>query len=88
MFKWQFEPYLLDEKCQPRPKWLSLLEQYPTRFVIGSDVVGSFDNVGKIMHGFDPVLDALPEDVAKAIAHDNFLTLLPNPAGTDTMKDW
>ena len=81
------EPYLLDKKGKPRAKWLALLEEYPTRFVIGSDVVGSFDNVGKIMHGFDPVLDALPEDVAKAIVHDNFLTLLPNPTGTDTMKD-
>ena len=72
------EPYLLDAKGKPRPQWLALLEQYPTRFVIGSDVVGSFENVGKIMHGFDPVLDALPEDVAKAIAHDNFLALLPH----------
>lgn len=72
------EPYLLDEKGKPRAKWLALLEQYPNRFVIGSDVVGSFDNVGKIMHGFDPVLDALPEDAANAIAHDNFLKLLPN----------
>lgn len=71
------EPYLLNEKGQPRAKWLALLEQYPSRFVIGSDVVGSFDNLGKIMHGFDPVLDALPTDVAKAIAHDNFLALLP-----------
>lgn len=71
------EPYLLNEKGQPRAGWLALLEQYPSRFVIGSDVVGSFDNLGKIMHGFDPVLDALPADVAKAIAHDNFLALLP-----------
>ena len=71
------EPYLLNEKGQPRAKWLALLEQYPSRFVIGSDVVGSFDNLGKIMHGFDPVLDALPDNVAQAIAHDNFLALLP-----------
>lgn len=71
------EPYLLDGKGKPRSKWLILLEDYPTRFVIGSDVVGSFDNLGKIMHGFDPVLDALPPEVAQAIAHDNFLSLLP-----------
>lgn len=71
------EPYILDNEGKPRPKWLALLEDYPTRFVIGSDVVGSFDNVGKIMHGFDPVLDALPAEVAQAIAHDNLLALLP-----------
>jgi hypothetical protein len=71
------EPYILDKAGKPRPKWLALLEDYPTRFVIGSDVVGSFDNVGKIMHGFDPVLDALPAEVAQSIAHDNLLALLP-----------
>lgn len=74
------EPYLLDEQGKPRPRWLALLKQYPRRFVLGSDVVGRFDNLGKTMHRFDPVLQALPPEVAQAIAHDNFLALLPKPA--------
>lgn len=78
------EPYLLDEKGTPRPQWLALLTQYPTRFVLGSDVVGNFSNLGKIMHGFEPVLQALPKEVAQAIAHDNFLALLPKSAEHET----
>lgn len=71
------EPYLVNAKGQPNPDWLKLLEAYPTRFVLGSDVVGRFNNLGETMQGFDPVLDALPANVAQAIAEDNFLKLLP-----------
>ncbi|MGH8396610.1 MAG: hypothetical protein ACRESN_30595, partial [Pseudomonas sp.] len=28
---------------------------------------------------FDPFLDALPEDVARKVARDNFLAILPKP---------
>ena len=74
------EPYLLDEDGKPNPQWVQLVEDYPNRFMIGSDVVGRFDSVGKYMHGFDVFLDALPEDVAQKVARDNFLAVLPeNP---------
>lgn len=78
------EPYLLDEKGTPRPQWLALLKKHPSRFVLGSDVVGRFTNLGKTMQSFDPVLQALPSEMANAIAHDNFLALLPKSAKQDT----
>ncbi|MBA1204519.1 amidohydrolase family protein [Pseudomonas capeferrum] len=71
------EPYLLDEKKVPRKAWLELVERFPDRFMLGSDVVGRFDNLGKEMHGFEPFLDALPEPVARQVARDNFLAILP-----------
>nr|WP_232365748.1 amidohydrolase family protein [Denitrificimonas caeni] len=71
------EPYLIDEQGKPNPKWLKLFKDYPDRFVLGSDVVGRFDNLGETMQGFEPVLEALPAEVAQAIAEDNFLKLLP-----------
>lgn len=71
------EPYLLDSKGKPNPDWLKLFEKYPTRFVLGSDVVGRFANLGETMQSFEPVLQALPSEVAQAIAEDNFLALLP-----------
>ncbi|PNA03070.1 MULTISPECIES: amidohydrolase family protein [unclassified Pseudomonas] len=73
-------PYLLDEKSQPRAEWVQLVERYPDRFMIGSDVVGRFNKLGKEIHGFKPFLDALPEAVAKKIARDNFLGILPRTA--------
>ncbi|ART79897.1 amidohydrolase family protein [Oceanisphaera avium] len=83
------EPYLLDEQGTPRPRWMKLLEDNPQRFVLGSDVVGRFDNLGNILNGFEPVLQALPKSVAQAIAHDNFLALLPKASAeqeTSTAK--
>jgi hypothetical protein len=45
--------------------------------MLGSDVVGRFNKLGKEMRRFDPFLDALPEDVAQKVARDNFLAVLP-----------
>ena len=47
--------------------------------MLGSDVVGRFNKLGKEMRRFDPFLDALPEDVAHKVARDNFLAILPKP---------
>ena len=44
--------------------------------MLGSDVVGRFGSLGEQMHGFRPFLDALPEEVAKKVARDNFLAVL------------
>lgn len=71
------KPYLLDEQGVPRKAWLALVERYSTRFMLGSDVVGRFDSLGEEMDSFRPFLDALPEDVARRLAKDNFLAVLP-----------
>nr|WP_238474453.1 amidohydrolase family protein [Pseudomonas cavernae] len=71
------QPYLLDEQGKPDPAWVKLVSRHPERFMLGSDVVGRFDSLGKLMHGFDPFLDALPDAVARKVARDNFLAVLP-----------
>ena len=73
-------PYLLDDAGQPRAEWLKLVERFPDRFMLGSDVVGRFNKLGKEMRRFDPFLDALPEDVSRKVARDNFLAILPKSA--------
>ncbi|MGE7993893.1 amidohydrolase family protein [Pseudomonas sp. NPDC089554] len=70
-------PYLLDKQGKPKAQWLKLVERFPDRFMLGSDVVGRFGSVGEQMHGFDPFLDALPEAVARKVALENFLAVLP-----------
>ena len=72
-------PYLLDEAGKPRPEWVKLVERFPERFMLGSDVVGRFNKLGKEMRRFDPFLDALPAQVAHKVARDNFLAILPKP---------
>lgn len=73
------EPYLLDAQGKPREEWLALVKRFPERFMLGSDVVGRFGSLGEQLHGFDPFLDALPENVARKVAKDNFLAVLPKP---------
>lgn len=70
-------PYLLDAQGQPDPDWVQLVSSYPSRFMLGSDVVGRFDGLDEYLHAFDPFLDALPEEVARKVARDNFLAVLP-----------
>ena len=77
------EPYLLNAEGEPDPEWVQLVEDFPSRFMLGSDVVGRFDSLGKYMSGFDPFLDALSEDVARAVALDNFLAVLPRAPSED-----
>lgn len=72
------KPYLLDERGNADPAWVKLVERHPTRFVLGSDVVGRFGSLADGMAAFVPFLDALPERVAHQVARDNFLALLPS----------
>jgi len=58
-------------------KWVSLIEEYPGRFVIGSDIVGLFDQYKPTLQRYYLLLDALKPETARKVAHDNFLGLLP-----------
>ncbi|WP_394558193.1 amidohydrolase family protein [Aquipseudomonas alcaligenes] len=70
-------PYLLNAEGKPDPRWVRLVSSYPERFMLGSDVVGRFGNLGSNLTDFTPFLDALPEGVARKVARDNFLAVLP-----------
>lgn len=71
------DTYLLDEEGNADEDWVRLVERFPDRFMIGSDVVGRFNNLGKHMMRFDAFLDELDEEVARKVARDNFLAILP-----------
>ena len=59
-------------------RWASLIEEYPSRFVIGSDTVGVFDQYRPTLQRYYVLLDALQPATARKVAHDNFLALLPH----------
>jgi hypothetical protein len=58
-------------------RWATLIEEFPTRFVIGSDTVGVFDQYKPTLQRYYLLLDALKPETARKVAHDNFLALLP-----------
>nr|WP_206020941.1 amidohydrolase family protein [Pseudomonas aeruginosa] len=70
-------PYLLDEAGHPDAAWVDLVTRYPSRFMLGSDVVGTFGSLSKYMFGFNPFLEALPHEVAHQVALSNFISILP-----------
>ena len=61
-------------------RWPSLIEEFPSRFVIGSDTVGVFDQYRPTLQRYYVLLDTLKEETARKVAHDNFLGLLPRRA--------
>jgi hypothetical protein len=58
-------------------RWATLIEEFPARFVIGSDTVGVFDQYKTTMQRYYLLLDALQPETERKVAHDNFLALLP-----------
>jgi len=57
--------------------WVSLVEDYPERFMIGTDKVGHFDTYVKEIKKYDILLDALKPKTSRLVASENFLLVLP-----------
>jgi len=71
-----FENYIAqDGKLQP--DWVELVKAFPDRFMIGSDIVARFGKYTAEIRKYDLLLNALPEEAAKRVGHDNFLSVLP-----------
>ncbi len=58
-------------------RWVSLIEEYPGRFAIGSDTGAYFEQYKATLQRYYLLLDALKPETARKVAHDNFLALLP-----------
>lgn len=56
---------------------MNLIEEFPNRFVIGSDVSAVFDQYKTTLRRYYLLLDALKPETARKVAHDNFHNLLP-----------
>ena len=54
-----------------------MLETFPDRFVIGSDIVAKFAHYPEKIQRYYVVLDALSPATARKVARDNFINLMP-----------
>jgi hypothetical protein len=59
----------------PDPAWARLIDRYPDRFVLGSDVFGRPDELGAALARFSPLLDVLPPPAREAVAGGNAMRL-------------
>lgn len=71
-----FEDYIT-KNGKPLKEWIDLIEEFPTRFMIGSDKVGKFHNYAPEIQKYYVLLDELKPETAKKTARDNFLSTLP-----------
>jgi hypothetical protein len=62
---------------KPNGQWVRLIEEYPDRFMIGTDKVGHFGDYPQEIHKYYAFLDALNPDTARKLAKDNLLSVLP-----------
>lgn len=77
LMSWSLKKLMLLPSGQIDPDWLSLIEDYPERFILGSDVLGNFSTQKKLLNNWQDILTALPEDVARKVAYTNMLSILP-----------
>jgi hypothetical protein len=62
----------------PDKKWVDLFEEFPDRFMIGSDKVAKFGDYSSQIVKYDILLDQLKPETAKKIGRENFLAVLRN----------
>ncbi len=74
---WEIYDLYLVKEGKPDKQWLSLEEEFPDRFLIGSDQVGHSEGYKETLLRYFLILDALKPQTAKKIAHENFLKILP-----------
>jgi predicted TIM-barrel fold metal-dependent hydrolase len=64
---------------RPSREWVDLIEEFPDRFMIGTDRIGDFqDEYRKRIANNRILLAALKPDTARRVARDNFLGILPH----------
>jgi predicted TIM-barrel fold metal-dependent hydrolase len=71
-----FDDYVAPDG-KPAPAWIELVEEFPDRFMIGSDKVGRFADLPVEIQKYYVFLDALAPDTRAKVARDNFLSVLP-----------
>ena len=74
---WSVKDHYLLKNDKPASEWVELIRDYPDRFVLGSDLVGHFDSMKRLMDDYQALLDALPQKVAEQLASGNAAALVP-----------
>jgi hypothetical protein len=75
-----FEQDMLTKEGKPDAKWIHLIEEFPDRFMIGTDKVGHFKDYPAEILKYYPFLDALKPATARKLARENLLSVLPKQA--------
>jgi len=74
---WVVFEQIIAPEGKPDPEWVAIFEQFPTRFMVGTDKIGGFSDYVQTIRKYDVLLDALTPGTAKKLASENMFELLP-----------
>ncbi|BAF71836.1 5-oxoprolinase (ATP-hydrolysing) [Sulfurovum sp. NBC37-1] len=74
---WVVYPNYVAPHGKPSKEWVALVEEFPDRFMIGTDNIGHYDNYEQTIKRYYVFLDALSPKTARLVAEKNFLSILP-----------
>jgi len=74
---WSVKDHYLIDDGVPSEEWLALIREFPDRFTLGTDLVGHFDSMERVLGEYEPLLEALPKKVAEQLSHGNADALVP-----------
>lgn len=74
---WVVYPMNVAPNGIPNEKWVALVEEFPDRFMLGTDKIGHYQDYDKAISQYYVFLDALSPRTARLVARENFLRFLP-----------
>ena len=66
-----YDDVVCDVKHSPKHTWIKLIEEYPDRFMIGSDICGHFETYGQTISRYNSLFEMLKTTTAQKVALDN-----------------
>jgi predicted TIM-barrel fold metal-dependent hydrolase len=76
-FSWVVFDMVMVKDGRIDPAWVKLIEDYPDRFLVGSDKIGHYGTYGKEIRKYDLLFEALTPRTARKVAAENMWRLLP-----------
>ncbi|MDD2901337.1 MAG: amidohydrolase family protein [Syntrophales bacterium] len=56
---------------EPKPTWVKLIKDFPDRFMLGTDLCGHFEHLGKTVARYNNLINLLPLHLSERIARKN-----------------
>ena len=73
---WVVFDQIIAPNGKPDPIWVKIIEQFPNRFMIGTDKIGGFSDYKQTIRRYDVLLDQLKPETAKKVASENMFELV------------
>ena len=74
---WVVYDQIIAPNGKPNPIWVNIIEEFPDKFMIGTDVFGNFSKYKQTIRRYKPLLASLKPATAKKVASMNMFNLLP-----------